>query len=125
YQGTKWNEHDDTYVSIDTLKMLGEKLTQVPANFKLHPRVERIIADRKAMAQGKMPLDWGMAESLAYASLLHEGYSVRISGQDSGRGTFFHRHAVLHDQNRERWDSGTFVPLQHINPGKADFVVID
>jgi 2-oxoglutarate dehydrogenase E1 component len=125
YQGTKWNEHDDTYVSIDTLKMLGEKLTQVPANFRLHPRVERIIADRKQMAQGKLPLDWGMAESLAYASLLHEGYSIRISGQDSGRGTFFHRHAVLHDQNRERWDSGTFVPLQHINPGKADFVVID
>ncbi|MGH8665161.1 MAG: 2-oxoglutarate dehydrogenase E1 component, partial [Burkholderiales bacterium] len=125
YQGTKWNEHDDTYVSLDTLKMLGEKLTQVPANIKLHPRVERIIADRKQMAQGKLPLDWGMAENLAYASLLHEGYSVRISGQDSGRGTFFHRHAVLHDQNRERWDSGTFLPLQHVNPGKADFVVID
>ncbi|MCC6534521.1 MAG: 2-oxoglutarate dehydrogenase E1 component [Burkholderiales bacterium] len=125
YQSTKWNENDDTYVSIDTLKMLGEKLTQAPSNFKLHPRVERIIADRKLMAQGKLPLDWGMAENLAYATLLHEGYSVRISGQDSGRGTFFHRHAVLHDQNRERWDSGTFVPLQHINPGKADFVVID
>ncbi len=125
YQGTKWNEHDDTYVSLDTLKMLGEKLTQVPANIKLHPRVERIISDRKQMAQGKLPLDWGMAENLAYATLLHEGYSVRISGQDSGRGTFFHRHAVLHDQNRERWDSGSFLPLQHINPGKADFVVID
>src|SRR5690606_22461000 len=59
YQGTSWNEHDDTYVSIETLKMLGEKLTQVPANFKLHPRVERIIADRRQMAQGKLPLDWG------------------------------------------------------------------
>jgi len=125
YKGTRWNEHDDTYVSLDTLKMLGEKLTQVPANFKLHPRVEKIIADRRLMAQGKLPLDWGMAENLAYASLLHEGYSVRISGQDAGRGTFFHRHAVLHDQNRERWDSGTFQPLQHVNPGRADFVVID
>jgi 2-oxoglutarate dehydrogenase E1 component len=125
YQGTKWNEHDDTYVSLDTLKMLGEKLTQVPANIKLHARVERILADRRQMAQGKLPLDWGMAENLAYATLLHEGYSIRISGQDSGRGTFFHRHAVLHDQNRERWDSGSFLPLQHINPGKADFVVID
>jgi 2-oxoglutarate dehydrogenase E1 component len=125
YHSGKWNENDDTYVSMDTLKMLGEKLTQLPANMKLHPRVEKIIADRKLMLQGKLPLDWGMAENLAYASLLHDGYSVRISGQDSGRGTFFHRHAVLHDQNRERWDSGSFVPLQHINPGKADFVVID
>jgi 2-oxoglutarate dehydrogenase E1 component len=125
YRGTKWNDKDDTFVSLDTLKMLGEQLTQIPANFKLHPRVERIIADRKLMAQGKLPLDWGMAENLAYATLLHEGYSIRISGQDSGRGTFFHRHAVIHDQNRERWDSGTFVPLQHINPGKADFAVID
>jgi 2-oxoglutarate dehydrogenase E1 component len=125
YQGSKWNENDDTYVSIDTLKMLGEKITQVPANLKLHPRVEKIIADRKLMAQGKLPLDWGMAENLAYASLLHEGISIRISGQDSGRGTFFHRHAVLHDQNRERWDSGSLTPLQHINPGRADFVVID
>ena len=125
YYGTRWNENDDTFVSIDTLKMLGEKITQVPANFKLHPRVERIMEDRRQMAQGKMPLDWGMAENLAYATLLHEGYSIRISGQDSGRGTFFHRHAVLHDQNRERWDSGTLMPLQHINPGRADFVIID
>jgi 2-oxoglutarate dehydrogenase E1 component len=125
YIGTKWNENDDTYVSMDTLKMLGDKITQVPANFKLHPRVEKIIADRRLMIQGKLPLDWGMAENLAYATLLHEGYSIRISGQDAGRGTFFHRHAVLHDQNRERWDSGTLMPLQHINPGRADFVVID
>jgi 2-oxoglutarate dehydrogenase E1 component len=125
YQGTRWNENDDTHVSIDTLKALGEKINQIPANFKLHPRVEKIIADRRLMAQGKLPLDWGMAENLAYATLLHDGYSVRISGQDSGRGTFFHRHAVLHDQNRERWDSGSLTPLQHVNPGRADFVVID
>jgi len=125
YTGTKWNESDDTYVSLETLRMLGDKLTQVPVNMKLHPRVERIIADRKLMMQGKLPLDWGMAENLAYATLLHEGYSVRLSGQDAGRGTFFHRHAVLHDQNRERWDSGTYIPLQQVNPGKADFTVID
>ena len=124
YYGTRWNENDDTYVSVDTLKMLGEKITQVPANFKLHPRVEKVMADRRLMAQGKMPLDWGMAENLAYATLLHEGYSIRMSGQDAARGTFFHRHAVLHDQNRERWDSGTLTPLQHINP-RADFAIID
>jgi 2-oxoglutarate dehydrogenase E1 component len=77
------------------------------------------------MAQGKMPLDWGMAEHLAYATLLSEGYSIRLSGQDSGRGTFFHRHAVLHDQNRERWDQGTYIPLQNVSAKQGDFVVID
>ena len=99
---------------IAELKRWATSLTTVPAGFKLHPRVEKIIADRRQMAQGKLPLDWGMAENLAYAALLKDGYGVRLSGQDSGRGTFFHRHAVLHDQNRERWDAGTYIPLQHI-----------
>ena len=66
-----------------------------------------MIADRRAMGEGKQPLDWGMGETLAYASLLDEGYGVRLSGEDVGRGTFSHRHAVLHDQNREKWDAGT------------------
>ena len=123
--GTKWNENDDTRLPLDTLKMLARKLSDVPANFKLHPRVAKIVQDRMLMAEGKLPLDWGMAELLAYATLLNEGYSVRLSGQDSGRGTFFHRHAVLHDQNRERWDQGTWMPLQHIAPKQGDFLVID
>jgi len=123
--GTKWNENDDTRLPMETLKALGHKLAEVPANFKLHPRVEKIVQDRRLMADGKLPLDWGMAEMLAYATLLSEGYSVRLSGQDSGRGTFFHRHAVLHDQNRERWDQGTYMPLQHIAPNQGDFLVID
>jgi len=125
YIGTKWNENDDTRLPLATLKALGEKITAVPDNFKLNSRVQKIIEDRRLMAQGKMPLDWGMAEHLAFASLLQEGYSVRLSGQDSGRGTFFHRHAVLHDQNRERWDSGTYIPLQHVAEKQGDFVVID
>ena len=104
YKGTKWNENDDTTLPLADLQALAERLTTIPPNFKLHPRVEKIIADRRLMGQGKMPVDWGMAENLAYASLLKDGYAVRISGQDSGRGTFFHRHAVLHDQNREKWD---------------------
>ena len=125
YVGTKWNENDDTRLPLDVLKELGRKITEVPSNFKLHPRVEKIMADRRLMADGKLALDWGMAESLAYATLLNEGYSVRISGQDVGRGTFFHRHAVLHDQNRERWDAGTYVPLQNLSSNQGDFVVID
>jgi 2-oxoglutarate dehydrogenase E1 component len=125
YIGTKWNENDDTRLPLDKLQALARKVCEVPANFKLHPRVEKIIQDRKLMAEGKLPLDWGMAELLAYATLLAEGYSVRLSGQDSGRGTFFHRHAVVHDQNRERWDQGTWMPLQHIASGQGDFLVID
>jgi 2-oxoglutarate dehydrogenase E1 component len=125
YKGTKWNENDDTTLPLADLQMLAERLTAIPPNFKLHPRVEKIIADRRLMGQGKMPVDWGMAENLAYASLLKDGYAVRISGQDSGRGTFFHRHAVLHDQNREKWDAGSYMPLQHIAPNQGDFVVID
>jgi 2-oxoglutarate dehydrogenase E1 component len=125
YKGTKWNENDDTRLPLETLKMLAEKITTVPENFKLHPRVQKIIDDRRLMAAGELPLDWGMAEHLAFASLLHEGYSIRLSGQDSGRGTFFHRHAVLHDQNRERWDQGIYIPLQHVTEKQGDFVVID
>jgi len=125
FKGAKWNEKVDTAVPTAELKSLADKLTAIPADFKLHPRVEKVIADRRQMGQGKLPLDWGMAENLAYASLLRDGYAVRISGQDSGRGTFFHRHAVLHDQARARWDAGTWVPLQHIAENQPDFVAID
>jgi 2-oxoglutarate dehydrogenase E1 component len=125
YIGTRWNENDDTRLPLEQLKELGRKIAAAPPNFKLHPRVEKIMAERRLMAEGKLPLDWGMAENLAYATLLSEGFSVRISGQDVARGTFFHRHAVLHDQNREKWDQGTYVPLQHVSPTQGDFVIID
>mgnify|MGYP001574181240 CR=1 FL=1 len=125
YKGGKWNERDDTRLPLATLKALGERITTIPESFKLHSAVQRIIDNRRLMAQGKLPLDWGMAEHLAFATLLNEGYSIRLSGQDSGRGTFFHRHAVLHDQNREKWDQGTYVPLQHVSEKQGDFVVID
>jgi 2-oxoglutarate dehydrogenase E1 component len=115
----------DTSVPLADLKRLGKQLTTIPANFKLHPRVEKIIAERRLMSEGKQPLDWGMAENMAYASLLMNGYGVRLSGQDSGRGTFFHRHAVLHDQNREKWDSGAYIPLQNLSPEQPHFLVID
>jgi len=121
----KWTDSADTAVPLAELRRLGERLTTVPQNFKLHPLVEKVIADRRAMVEGKVPLDWGMGEHLAFASLVASGYAVRITGQDSGRGTFSHRHAVLHDQNRERWNEGTFIPLQNVTEQQAPFVVID
>ena len=125
FKNIPWTYKAVTGLPMDVLKQLATKLTTVTQHFKLHPRVEKIVADRRAMAAGTLPLDWGMAENLAYASLLKDGYAVRLSGQDSGRGTFFHRHAVWHDQNRERWDAGAYVPLQHISDNQPDFVVID
>jgi 2-oxoglutarate dehydrogenase E1 component len=125
YKGGEWTEPCDTRVPMKTLKALGRKVSDIPEGFKLHPRVEKVMAERRAMADGKLPLDWGMGETLAYATLLDDGYSIRLSGEDSGRGTFSHRHAVLHDQSREKWDSGTFVPLEHVKEGQPEFEVID
>jgi len=125
FVGRHWADEADTTVPLHRLTELAKRVTDVPANFKLHPRVEKVIADRRAMGEGTLPLDWGMAETLAYATLVDQGYGVRLSGQDTGRGTFSHRHAVLHDQNREKWDAGIWVPLQHVKEGQADFEVID
>ncbi len=120
-----WDTPVNTAMSRERLQFLAERLTSIPDNFKLHPRVEKIIEDRRAMGRGELSLDWGMAENLAYASLLTEGYPVRLSGQDVGRGTFFHRHATLHDQNRVVWHQGAYVPLQNLSDEQGDFVVID
>jgi 2-oxoglutarate dehydrogenase E1 component len=125
FVGRHWADEADTTVPLKRLTELAKRVTDVPANFKLHPRVEKVIADRRAMGEGKLPLDWGMAETLAYATLVDQGYGVRLSGQDTGRGTFSHRHAVLHDQSREKWDAGIWVPLQHVKEGQPDFEVID
>ncbi len=120
----KWNDPVRTGMSLDVLKQLAARLTDIPENFVLHKRVEKIIGDRRAMGGGAQLLDWGMAENLAYAALLYEGFPIRISGQDSGRGTFFHRHAVLHNQDTSA-DKSVFIPLCHITPGQPDFVVIN
>ncbi|CCD40452.1 2-oxoglutarate dehydrogenase E1 component [Candidatus Paraburkholderia kirkii UZHbot1] len=121
----KWTDAADTAVPLAELERLAERITTIPENFKLHPLVERVINDRRAMGRGESKLDWGMGEHLAFASLVASGYAVRLTGQDSGRGTFTHRHAVLHDQSRERWNDGTYIPLQNIAEGQAKFTVID
>jgi len=125
FMNAKWTDAADTSVPIDELQKLAGRITTVPEGFKLHPTVERVMAARREMGQGRKMLDWGIAENLAYATLLVNGYAVRLSGQDSGRGTFAHRHAVLHDQNRERWDAGTYMPLNNLAEKQSTFVVID
>jgi len=122
---SKWNQKVKTGLSMAKLKHLAERLTDIPDNFELHSRVRKIIDDRRLMGEGKLFIDWGMAENLAYAALLHDGFPIRISGQDSGRGTFFHRHAVLHNQSGKRWDENTYLPLRHIAPKQPDFGMID
>ncbi|HZW24944.1 MAG TPA: 2-oxoglutarate dehydrogenase E1 component [Gallionella sp.] len=120
-----WNMPVDTAVPRERLQQMAKRLTDVPENFVLHSRVEKIVADRVAMGKAELPLDWGMAENLAYATLLTDGHPVRLSGEDCERGTFFHRHAVWHDQNRTQWDKGYHIPLQNLAPDQADFVVIN
>ncbi len=123
---TKYHDVDltevvKTGVRIEQLRELATKLTTLPANLTLHRQVAKIVQDREKMAAGQLPLDWGFAENLAYATLLTEGYEVRLIGQDSGRGTFFHRHAVWHDQNSLE----NYVPLQHLAPSQPRFDVYD
>ncbi len=119
--GYRWDAPADTRITPERFRRLGEALTRVPDGFELHPRVARIIEARRAMAAGTQPIDWGMGECLAYAALVTEGHPVRLVGQDSGRGTFFHRHAVLHDQR----DGTTYIPLQNIAFDQNRFTVID
>jgi len=118
---TEWDEPADTTISPATVASLGAAITQIPPDVRPHGRVLRIMDDRSKMVSGEMDMDWGFAETMAYASLLREGHTVRLVGQDSGRGTFFHRHAVLHNQvnNRE------YIPLEHIVERTNAFRVID
>lgn len=108
YIGHQYTFECDTTFNAETFTALGELITKLPDNFSLQRQVSKIIEDRINMTAGTTPINWGYAESMAYATLLHEGYPVRITGQDVGRGTFSHRHAVLHDQK----DGTTFVPIK-------------
>jgi 2-oxoglutarate dehydrogenase E1 component len=120
YLGADW-EAVKTGVDLGRLRVLGKAITTYPTDWNLHPRVLAIMQAREKMVNGDLALDWGCAENLAYASLVQEGYPIRLTGQDSGRGTFFHRHAVLHDQTTGR----DYVPLQHIASNQPKFTVTD
>jgi 2-oxoglutarate dehydrogenase E1 component len=125
YLGKKWTDAADTAIPTAEWKRIAAKITTVPANFTVHPLVKKVLDDRAAMGRGEANVDWGMGEHMAFASLVASGYPVRLSGEDCGRGTFTHRHAVLHDQNREKFDEGTYTPLCNVADGQAPFVVID
>ena len=118
---TKWDHPADTAIGQAAVEKLTRAITTIPADFELNPAVRKIIDARQQMGAGAMPMDWGYAETMAYASLIDNGYPIRISGQDSSRGTFFHRHAVVHNMK----NGDTHLPLQHIKPDQPGFLVIN
>jgi 2-oxoglutarate dehydrogenase E1 component len=117
-----FTELPDTSVNMARIKELGQKLMQLPDGFQLHHRVKKIMDARQQMLDEEVFCDWGFAETMAYATLLDEGSSIRLSGQDSERGTFFHRHAVLHNQTEK---SGIYVPLKQLQTDNTRFEVIN
>ncbi|THF83974.1 2-oxoglutarate dehydrogenase E1 component [Deinococcus sp. KSM4-11] len=127
YTDTHWDRDQvATAVPREKLEELGTKLTTVPEGFKVHRTIERtVLTPRRAMTRGEQLLDWGMGEMLAYASLLDEGYGVRLVGQDSGRGTFVHRHAVLHDQEAADPLNEEYMALAHLSPAQGRVEVVD
>ncbi|MDR5761202.1 2-oxoglutarate dehydrogenase E1 component [Caballeronia sp. LZ035] len=109
--------------SHEQLSVWARRIASVPEGYELHPLVNKMMAARRDMASGKKRIDWGMGEHLAFASLLGKGIDVRLSGQDSGRGTFNHRHAVLHNQKRTQRSDGVFIPLDHVHDVQGRFTV--
>ncbi|MCS4509053.1 2-oxoglutarate dehydrogenase E1 component [Xylophilus ampelinus] len=125
YLGKKWTDAGDTAIPMSEWKRLAERVTTIPESVTPHQLVKKVYDDRAAMGRGEINVDWGMGETMAYASLVASGYPIRLSGEDCGRGTFTHRHSVIHDQKREKFDEGTYTPLQNIAENQAPFVVID
>ncbi len=121
YLGHHWADKADTTIDLQKLQTLAHEINLAPENFPLQRQVTKILEDRRKMAAGATPVNWGFAETMAYATLLEAGYPVRLTGQDVGRGTFSHRHAVLHNQK----DESVHIPLQHIKKDQAPFVIYD
>lgn len=111
YQDKHWTSEFDSKVDLEHIRFCSDRLLSLPADFELHPRVAKIMESRRQMAAGELPLDWGFTENIAYATLLMKQYNIRLTGQDVGRGTFFHRHAILHNQRNGK----THIPLRHLS----------
>ncbi|MEY3521287.1 MAG: 2-oxoglutarate dehydrogenase component [Pseudomonadota bacterium] len=125
FLGKKWTDAGDTAIPLAEWRRVAEKISTIPESVTPHQLVKKVYDDRAAMGRGDIPVDWGMGEHMAFATLVASGYPVRLSGEDCGRGTFTHRHAVIHDQKREKWDTGTYVALQNVADNQAPFTVID
>ncbi|GAA6141211.1 2-oxoglutarate dehydrogenase E1 component [Hydrogenophaga sp. 5NK40-0174] len=125
FLGKKWTDYAETAIPMAEWQRLAERITTLPEEAHPHNLVKKVYDDRAAMGRGDINVDWGMGEHMAFASLVASGYPVRLSGEDSGRGTFSHRHSVIHDQNRETWHHGSYIPLQHVSDKQAPFTVID
>jgi len=108
-------------VSKEKINLIGEKITTIPDNLNIHKTLKKIFENKKKMFMNRLPIDWSTAESLAFGTLLEEGFSVRLSGQDSGRGTFSQRHSVLRDQDSHE----RYIPLNNISKNQKKFEVID
>ncbi len=121
YLNHEWDEKYPNKTNRECLQELARKISHIPESLELQARVAKVYTDRAAMAAGIKPFDWGAAETLAYATLVDQGVSIRLSGEDAGRGTFFHRHAVIHHQQ----DGSAYVPLANIRQGQGDFNVWD
>ncbi len=121
YLGHEWTGDADTTVDMKRMQQLAHKMCEVPDGIQVQRQVAKIYEDRRKMVAGGMALNWGFAETLAYATLLDQGHPIRITGQDCGRGTFSHRHAVVHNQK----DGSTYVPLEHIADGQPRFTIHD
>lgn len=121
YLGHDWQTKANTGFDIQKLQTLANKMCEIPNGIVLQKQVEKIYEDRRKMSAGALPLNWGMAETLAYATLIEQGYPVRMTGQDVGRGTFSHRHAVVHSQK----DGSAYTPLCNMKSGQPDFTLYD
>jgi 2-oxoglutarate dehydrogenase E1 component len=121
YLGHEWTAKCKSSVTLKTIQKLGKKLTALPEGFSVQRQVSKIVSDREKMMAGALPINWGYGEVMAYATLLDEGHPIRITGQDVGRGTFSHRHAVLHNQK----DGSTHIALEHIAEDQPKFEIYD
>ncbi|MFT4020114.1 MAG: 2-oxoglutarate dehydrogenase E1 component [Acinetobacter sp.] len=121
YLGLDYTDDWDTSFNLERLKEIGRNMRQLPEGFEMQRQVSKVIDERLKMQTGEIPLNWGAAETLAYATLLDEGYLVRISGEDVGRGTFSHRHAKLHNQK----DGSVYIPLCHVKENQPRFALWD
>jgi 2-oxoglutarate dehydrogenase E1 component len=121
FEHKSWEEKSDTRVALSKLQALAQSLDQLPEGFVVQPQVKKMLEARQKMTAGVLSVNWGYAEILSYATLLEEGYPIRLCGQDAARGTFAHRHAVLHDQNTD----AVYIPLSHLSPNQVQINIVD